>query len=145
MSQTKDQARNVDPSDVEINPILKVTYHDHRTGLVIKKDPYTMRVVGDGGNRTQYFERPKGSGNLFNFNGEPVGRWDSRKAEGERFMAGAEHIEFVRPETDDEKLARSLITKDVKIRELEAELRAIKAESAKKAAPQKVAKDPAKI
>ncbi len=145
MQPQKDQARNVDPSDVEINPMLKVTYHDRRTGLVAKKDPYILRVVGEGGNRTQYFERPAGSGNLFNYDGDPIGRWDASKPEGERFIAKAAHVEFVMPETDDEKLARTLATKDVRINELEAELRAIKAESAKKAAQQKVAKDPAKI
>lgn len=145
MQPVKDQKRNIDPSDVEQNPMLRVTYHDSRTGLVKKKEPYIMRVVGEGGNRTQYFERPAGSGNLFNFNAEPIGRWDASKPEGERFLEGAKHIEFVMPETADEKLAHSIITKDVKIKELEAELRAIKAEAEKKSAPPKAAKDPAKL
>jgi hypothetical protein len=54
---------------------LQVTYRDEQTGLITKHDPYILRVVGDGGNRTQLFERPKGSGNCFDKQNNPIGRW----------------------------------------------------------------------
>ena len=111
---------------------LVVTHRDEKTGAIILRDPYTLRVIqaSDGG-KTRLWERPKNSGNLFNKAGEPVGRWmmDEKSKRG-KFVAGAAHIEFKAPETEDQKLARSLIEKDHELAALKAELAAIQAERA---------------
>lgn len=103
---------------------LKVTHRDEKTGLITRKNPYKMRVTAtsDGG-KSRTFERPVGSGNLWNKKGEPAGRfvdgkWDKK----------AEHVAFIPPETEDQKLAKTVITKDARIAELERELASIKAE-----------------
>ena len=108
---------------------LKVTYRNSKTNLITKKDPYIMRVVSDGaGGKSELFERPAGSGNLFNKKGEAIGRWDKTKPEGKRFLKDEKHIEWTPPLTEDQKLAKSLISKDARIEELEKELASIKAE-----------------
>lgn len=107
---------------------LTVTHRDPKTGAITKRTPYVLRVVGGpDGNRTQLFERPKGSGNLFDGQGRPCGRW----VKGEHH-ANEEHIAFVAPLTEDEKLKHFVIEKDAKIVELEKELAAIKAEASAK-------------
>lgn len=109
---------------------LRVTYRDEKTGLVTHTDPYILRVIAapDGG-RTRLFERPSGSGNLWNKRGEPVGRWivDPKTKQG-TFKEGEPHVAWQRPETDDERLVRSVIERDAKIAELERELAAIQGE-----------------
>jgi hypothetical protein len=117
-----------EPSSQELG--LRVTYRNMKTGMVEKSDPYVLRIVGEGGNRTQLWERPAGSGNLWSHahGGKAVGRWDLSKAEGERFIKDAAHIAWAPPETEDQILARSIATKDNKINELEREIAAIKAE-----------------
>ena len=114
-----------------------VTKRDHRTGLITSHDPYILRVIGDGNGKTRVMERPAGSGNLWNKKGEPIGRWDGKKPEGERFLKGEAHTAWTPPETKDQKLAREVVSKDTKIAELERELAAIKAEREKKDAPPK--------
>lgn len=113
---------------------LLVTHRHPKTGLVTKKDPYILRVVREGGNKVRYFERPAGSGNLWNKKGEPIGRWDASKPEGDRFLKGAEHVQWTPPETEDQKLARSVAEKDARIQELEKELAAIEAEKSARSA-----------
>jgi hypothetical protein len=106
---------------------LQVHYRDDKTGLVVETDPYILRVVGESaGGKSSYFERPKGSGNLFNKRGEAIGRW----VDG-GFKADMPHVAFVAPLTQDQKLANSLVEKDSKIAELEREMAAIRAESAR--------------
>jgi len=111
---------------------LIVTHRDVKTGLVTHSNPYILRVCGEQGNsvKARYWERPKGSGNLFDKKGQPVGRWDASKPEGERFIKGAKHIEWVAPLTEDQKIAQENAA-------LKAELAQLKAEQAKKAAPAK--------
>jgi hypothetical protein len=116
---------------------LVVDQRHPKSGLVIKSDPYTLRVIGSGEGKTWVFERPVGSGNLWNKSGDPIGRWDKSKPEGERFIAGAEHIAWTPPLTADQKLARSVIEKDGRIQELEKEIAAIKAEREKREGAQK--------
>ena len=112
----------------------KVTHRDPKTGLIIKKTPYIKRVCGKvAGGSDRYFEKPAGSGNLFNKKGEPVGRWDSNLAEGKRCIPCASHIEFAVPQTEDDKLAKSLILKERENATLKAELNALKMEKEKKA------------
>jgi len=130
--------RNDVKEEVEEGFPIKVTYHDYNTGLIKKQDPYILRVVGDnGGSKSEYMERPKGSGNLFDRKGRPIGRWDASKSEGERYLANAPHIAWERPETEDEMLANSVIAANVKIKELEQELLSIKAERERSIAPKK--------
>lgn len=112
---------------------IRVTHRDPKTGLITKKSPYIMRAVRkDGGGSAHYFERPAGSGNLFDGQGTPCGRWDASKKEGERYQPDAKHIAWTRPQTEDEKLAQALIAAETKAAVLEAELAAVKAEAAKK-------------
>jgi len=110
---------------------LVVTHRDRKSGAVTKENPYTLHVVsaGDGG-KTRIFERPVGSGNAWDAQGKPIGRWEEGK-----FKKDAPHIEFTPPETSDMKLARSLNEKDSRIAQLERELSAIKAEGKKADAP----------
>lgn len=118
----------------------KVTYRHPKSGQVIKQDPYVLRTVGNPNNndRVQYLEYPAGSGNLWDAKWQAVGRWDAEKSEGQRFLRGEPHIEWKKPESSDDVLAREVATKDVKIAELQRELEAIKMErEAKKVAPKK--------
>lgn len=115
---------------------LKVTHRHPRTGLITHTTPYILRVIGEsGGAKARVWERPAGSGNLWDKHNQPIGRWDKTKPEGERFVKDAEHIAWAAPETSDQKLARSVVEKDVRIQELERELASIRIESEKKTAP----------
>lgn len=99
-----------------------VTYRDAQTGLVTSQNPYILRVVGSGeGGRTRYYERPKGSGNLFNAKGEAVGRW----VEG-KFQKGAEHVAYVPPKSEKEQLAEALAAKELALAAREAEIAELK-------------------
>lgn len=120
---------------------LVVHHRDEKTGLVTKVDSYTLRVcaAADGG-KTQLWERPKNSGNIFNKQGEPIGRWEmDAKTKKGKFVADAAHIAFVPPLTEDQKLAQELTRKDVRIAELEREMASIMLEREKAQAPQKKA------
>lgn len=111
---------------------LVVTHRDEKTGEVTWVNPYTLRVIqaADGG-KTRLWERPKNSGNLFDKAGRAVGRWmPDEKTKRNRFHPGVPHIDFKAPETEDQKLARSLVDKDVELAALRAELASIKAEAA---------------
>lgn len=112
---------------------LKVTYRDEITGAVTHTDPYTLRVVGETGSseKARYFERPKGSGNLWDSKGEACGRWvydekieKGRKVKVGRYDAEAPHIAWVPPLTEDQKIAQENAA-------LKAELAAMKAEKEK--------------
>lgn len=112
----------------------KVTHRDPRTGQIVRRDPYIKRVCSkEGGGVARYFERPAGSGNLWDKQGNPVGRWDGSKPEGERYLKNAAHIAWERPKTEDEKLAAELISREQENAALKAELAAMKAEQAKSA------------
>jgi len=106
---------------------IKVTHRDPVTGLVKSSNPYTLRVVGvPGGGTARLFERPVGSGNLFNSKNVPWGRW----VKGEHAPT-AEHVEFIAPLTADQKLAKDLISKETENAALRAELESLKRESDK--------------
>jgi len=110
---------------------LIVTHRDEKTGRVIRTNPYIMRVVAaDGGGRSRYWERPAGSGNLFDRWGKPVGRWDNTKPVDQRFVKGAAHVAWEAPLTEDQKVSRENAA-------LKAELASLKAEQTKKAQPTK--------
>lgn len=107
---------------------LRVDFRHPKTGLVVKRNPYVLRTVKEGGGSVSYFERPVGSGNIWDAKGNAIGRWDKTKPEGERFLKGEKHIEWTPPETADQKLARESAANSARIKELEMELAAIKAE-----------------
>lgn len=99
---------------------LKVTHRNPRTGAVTKVEPYRMRT-GKGG---KTFERPVNSGNLWWENGEPAGRWEDNK-----FVEGAEHVEFTMPLSKDEKIQAAFSEKDSKIAQLEQDLKNLELKS----------------
>lgn len=127
--------RKAELSEVERG--LRVTYRNMKTGMVEKKDPYILRVVGEGGNKAQYWERPAGSGNLWSHahGGKAIGRWDASQPEGKRFLKDAPHIDWQPPETEDQILARKYATQEAEIKALKAELESIQAENKQKAKP----------
>lgn len=107
---------------------LQVTFRDEKTGQIIKTNPYCLRIVGNpDGTRMRLWERPVGSGNIWNKKGEPAGRWINGK-----FAKGEPHIAFEAPLTEDQKLAKSLVDKDARIAALEKELQSLKGEAKKK-------------
>jgi len=121
---------------------LIVHHRDPKSGLVTRETPYTLRVLAaPGGGKTQVWERPAGSGNLFDKNNKPVGRWDAARKEGERYLKDEAHVTWIPPETQDQKLARTVVESEQKIKALEQELAAIKAEELKKKAPAPQKKD----
>lgn len=120
---------------------IKVTHRDEQTGLITHTDPYILRLVGETGSseKQRLWERPAGSGNLFNKNNEPIGRWvyEDKVIKGKKVRVGhydekAEHIAFTPPPTKDQLLAKELSEERVRVQELERELAAIKAEKEKK-------------
>lgn len=133
MSDTQD----IKPKKFDIT----VTHRDPKTGLVVKKTPYILRVCGEQGSdqKARYWERPAGSGNLFDKSDNPVGRWiyEEKVVKGKKVRVGkydekAEHIQWVPPMTEDQKIARENAA-------LKAELAALKAEKEKSAAPKTTA------
>lgn len=115
---------NMEKEDEKKGFDLRVTHRDPITGVVTHTTPYTLRVIGTGGGqKTQLFERPPKSGNLFDGQGRPFGRWENGK-----HNETANHVIFAPPLTTDQKLAQSVIEKDSRIAELQRELASIKAE-----------------
>lgn len=107
---------------------FKVTHRDPKTGLVVAKNPYVCRVIGaQDGSKRKVYERPVGSGNMWDAKNNPAGRWVDGKLD-----EAAAHVAFKTPETKDQVLAKSLLSKESKIAELEKELASIKAEAKKK-------------
>lgn len=113
---------------------ILVTHRDEKTGLVAMSDPYTLRVSGiAGGERTEIFERPPGSGNCFNKKGEAIGRWvvDPKTKRGALDEKLA-HVKVDPPMSPAAKAKLESERKDSRIAELEKELAAIQAEKEKK-------------
>lgn len=98
---------------------LIVQQRDKKTGRVISENPYRMRKH-EG---VAYFERPKGSGNLFFENNEPAGRYEAGK-----FMPDAKHIEWVAPLSEEEKVKQAVAAAQDEAAKLKAELAEIKRE-----------------
>ncbi len=110
---------------------LTVTHRDSKTGLVTKHDPYTLRVI----DHERLWERPAGSGNLWDKENNPIGRWISKTEviKGKKAVTGtydpnAQHVAWEPPLTEDQKIAKENAT-------LRQELAALKAEKAKTEAP----------
>jgi hypothetical protein len=110
---------------------LRVTHRDEKTGLVTHTDPYTLRVMGEGSAKVRYWERPAGSGNLFDKKGKPAGRWDKTQPEGKRLLADVEHVAVIPVLTQDQKLRQQMTEDKAKIAQLEREVASIKAEKEK--------------
>lgn len=133
--------KNLAPEEVKRGFDTTVTHRDPQTGLVTHTDPYILRVVGEGTEKQKLWERPKGSGNLWDSHGNAIGRWiyeekivRGKKIRTGKYMPEEAHIVFTAPLTKDQLLAKSLSEKDVKIAELERELKAIQMEKDRKAA-----------
>lgn len=127
---------------------LVVTHRDPKSGMITHTTPYILRRVGEVGSseKTDLWERPSGSGNLFDAEMNPVGRWvyEEQKIKGKVVKVGhhepeAEHIVFVPPLTEDQKLRHELSSKQVELEETKRELAAIKAEREKASTSAKVA------
>lgn len=109
---------------------LIVTHRDPKTGQVIKSTPYILRVCGEQGSdqKARYWERPKGSGNLFDKHNNPVGRWiyEDKIVKGKKVKVGkydekAEHIKWVPPLTEDQKIAQKNAALEAEVASLRAE------------------------
>lgn len=131
--------RGTDKTEEEVETGLVVSYRNPKTKLIERKDPYTLRVVAQGSDRLQLWERPAGSGNLFDKpnlkEANPMGRWvyiekekNGKKCREGSWDAEAPHIAWNPPESADQKIARESMIKDAKIAALEKELAAVKAE-----------------
>jgi hypothetical protein len=115
---------------------LLVTKRHPRTGEIISHSPYILRVCGEIGSseKSRYWERPAGSGNLFDRDNNPIGRWEyeektvkGKKIRDGKFVEGAAHIVWEAPLTKDQKISRENAA-------LKAELAALKAEKEKSSA-----------
>lgn len=87
---------------------LTVTHRDPKTGAVVRTDPYVMTVMQSDSGRIRVFERPPGSGNLYDKRGQPCGRWEKDEEGKKVYNAKAEHKVWAPPETQDQKLARQV-------------------------------------
>lgn len=119
---------------------LMVTHRDERTGMVTHTTPYILRVCGEPGSseKSRYWERPAGSGNLFDKQNNPVGRWvyTEEIVKGKKIRTGKhapdeKHIAFTPPKTQDQMLREEASQAQVRIAELEKELASIQAEKNK--------------
>lgn len=106
---------------------LIVHRRDKKTGRVTEVNAYVMRKHQG----VSYFERPKGSGNLFFENNEPAGRYEAGK-----FNLEAKHIDWVAPLSPEESVQQAVASAMSENARLKAELSEIKRE-------QKYAKAPA--
>lgn len=113
--------------------LFKVTHRDEKSGLVSHSTPYVLRISGSGEGRSRLLEKPKGSGNIFDMKGNAKGRWivDPKTGKG-KHDPNAAHVAYIPPETEDQKLARSLVEKDSRIAQLEKELASIAKEKENK-------------
>jgi len=125
---------------------LQVTYRDEKTGQITHTDPYILRVMGEEGSRakSRMWERPAGSGNLFDKHNNPIGRWVTKeeKVGGKMIKKGtyvptAEHIAWEKPLTKDQMLSKQMGEQQTRIAELEKELASITAEKTQSSAPKK--------
>lgn len=130
----KEQAQEEKPAGFD----FRVTHRDPLTGLVAHTNPYTMHILGE--ERKQVMERPKGSGNCWDAQGQPCGRI-AIKGEGRNAKLvhdpDAKHIAWTPPETADQKLAREVAAQKSENESLKKELAAMKAEADAKASAQK--------
>lgn len=129
MAQSKTIEYTSDPNKFD----LIVHRWDTQGRPVGKPNHYRKFILGD----KEVYERPLNSGNLWYENNEPAGRVelefnDRGHIIKKEFKWGAEHIEYVAPLTGDAKVAAELASQKARADQLEAELKAIKAEQSKK-------------
>lgn len=105
----------------------RVHIRNAETGRLIRRQHYAMHAFSD----KKIWERPIGSGNMFDAHGDPIGRW-KRADKGHWEQISKEHSAVPMAEkiaTPDELIARNS--------ELESELAALKADLEMKTAPVK--------
>lgn len=103
---------------------VTVTHRDPLTGVVVRQDPYKLTIKQTEQGRLSLYERPPGSGNLYDAQNKPCGRWkfeDGIKL----YDPKAAHIKVEPKETEEQKFAR-------KLREIEAENERLKKQLAEK-------------
>ena len=98
---------------------LVVHRRDEKTGRVTEVAPYRL-YARDG---IEYYERPKGSGNLFFKNNELAGRMIEN-----RVKKDAEHVEWIAPMNADQSLAHENAVQAQELAKIKAELDSMKRE-----------------
>lgn len=115
---------------------FQVHYRNEKTGLVDRVDAYNKHVFGGEAGRIEVMERPKGSGNCWDAQNRPAGRvvleGEGRSARLTHKPDDA-HIEWIAPQTADQKLAHETAAQRAENVALKKELAALKAESDAKA------------
>lgn len=111
-------------------------------GRLVKKNLYTLYVI----NGEQYYERPINSGNLWTGGNQPIGRIERKfgpKGEilSRNFDHSAPHEEYTPELIGDEAIMYQLEQERAHRVKLEAELAAIKADSAVKITPKTAHKE----
>jgi len=109
----------------EVYPAFDLIVHKRhpKTGKTIAVNPYRLFVVQG----TQYFERPKGSGNLFFKSGKPAGR---RVLDGGKYRIreNEAHVEMEIAPSKEQLTQLELDMKDQQLAAAKAEIEALKRE-----------------
>lgn len=104
---------------------LVVHKRDAKTGKVKAVSPYRLFTI----NGIQYFEKPKGSGNVFFKSGDKAGRIEwTKDGKSMRVDEKAEHKEWKPAISADEQASAVMAAKDLEIEKLRKEVAAIKRE-----------------
>lgn len=88
---------------------IKVSHRDSKSGAVTHTNPYVLTVLQTDAGRLSLFERPPGSGNLFDKKGHPCGRWKTDEKGKKVHDPEAVHTAYQKPETNDQKLSRQML------------------------------------
>ena len=99
----------------------RVKIFNEKTGQILAYQPYAMHIFGDS--KEQIFERPMGSGNMYNAKGESIGRWEQDKKTGHWKKFADEHIPTKPiPVNVEERLSEELDAANAEIAQLKSEL-----------------------
>ena len=104
----------------------RVHIRDADSGRLHKRQPYAYHAFGT----MKLLERPVGSGNMFDYQGKPIGRWALDKANGHWNKIADTHAE--KPSYELMLQPEDLAQRNS---ELEAEIAALKADMEQKTAP----------
>lgn len=131
MQKTKRLEYVPDPNKFDLQ-----THRWDSQGNLVAKNPYRNHII----NGNSYYERPVNSGNLWFENNQPAGRMELEfgedgKISKKTLRLDAKHVDYTAPLKGDAAIHYELEQTRNKNAQLEAELAAIKGESAKKAAP----------
>lgn len=99
----------------------RVKIVNEKTGKILAYQPYVMHTFGEA--NVVIYERPPGSGNMFNAQGESIGRYEFKKDSGGTWSKFSDDHIATKPHPIDEKEALR-----ERLETTEAELAALKAE-----------------